>query len=399
MVTKAKSTDTPPKRSRPLSFINKQSIVLVGLTLIIGLAAGWYLRDTQARRSQAYAAENLSDVKEILKDSFDGDIDTTKMGQGAIRGLVASLGDPYTTFLDKSESQALKDDLKGQLSGIGIEVGLKNNILTVISPIDDTPAAKAGIRAGDIIASINGQDTSELTLDEAVRKIRGEKGTEVKLVIIRGNEKLPEMTIVRDTITVSSVKYEVKPNGVGYIRLRQFGDDTDQAIREATAALQKQGVKKIVLDLRDNPGGYLDAAVTVSSEFLSSGTVVEERSRHSESKTLVANPGGALTDAKLIILVNKGSASASEIAAGALHDNGRATLVGETTYGKGSVQEVRELTDGNQLKVTVAHWYTPKGVNISKEGIKPDVEVKTTNEDYNAGRDPQLDKALELANS
>lgn len=236
-----------------------------------------------------------------------------------------------------------------------------------------------------------------MTLDTAVDKIRGEKGTEVKLTILRGSDKPLELTIVRDTITVSSVKYEVKPGGIGYIRLRQFGDDTDTAIRAATADLAKQGVTKIVLDLRDNPGGYLNSAVTVSSEFLDSGTVVEERSRHSESKTLVANPGGALTKVKLIILVNGGSASAAEIAAGALKDNGRATLVGEKTYGKGSVQEIKNLSDGNQLKVTVAHWYTPKGVNISKEGIAPDVEVKNSSEDYNAGRDPQLDKALELA--
>lgn len=367
------------------------------LVLLIGLAAGWGIRDWQARRNQSYALENLSVVKQLLKDNFDGDIDQTKQSQGAIRGLVASLGDPYTTFLDKDQSQALTDDLRGQLSGIGIEVGTKNNQLTVIAPIDGTPAAKAGMRAGDVIALIDGKDTGEMTLDTAVSMIRGTKGTTVKLTLIRGTEKPIELTITRDTITVSSVRYEVKDGGVGYIRLRQFGDDTETAIRAATADLAKQGVKRIVLDLRDNPGGYLNAAVTVSSEFLAQGNVVEERSRHSESKMLTANPGGSLTDVKLIVLVNKGSASASEITAGALHDNGRATLVGETTFGKGSVQEVNNLADGTQLKITVAHWYTPKGINISKTGIKPDVEIKMTNDDYNAGRDPQLDKALELA--
>ena len=372
------------------------SWLFIVIALILGLGFGWVVRGTTITRgSQAVA--DLAGVKQILKDNFDGDIDGEKMSQGAVRGLVASLGDPYTTFLDKTQSKALSDSLKGELSGIGIEIGLKNNRLTVISPLDGSPAAKAGLRSGDVIGLIGTEDTSEMTLDTAVDKIRGEKGTEVKLTILRGSDKPLELTIVRDTITVSSVKYEVKPGGIGYIRLRQFGDDTDTAIRAATADLAKQGVTKIVLDLRDNPGGYLNSAVTVSSEFLDSGTVVEERSRHSESKTLVANPGGALTKVKLIILVNGGSASAAEIAAGALKDNGRATLVGEKTYGKGSVQEIKNLSDGNQLKVTVAHWYTPKGVNISKEGIAPDVEVKNSSEDYNAGRDPQLDKALELA--
>ena len=372
------------------------SWLFIVIALMLGLGFGWVVRGTTITRgSQAVA--DLAGVKQILKDNFDGDIDGEKMSQGAVRGLVASLGDPYTTFLDKTQSKALSDSLKGELSGIGIEIGLKNNRLTVISPLDGSPAAKAGLRSGDVIGLIGTEDTSEMTLDTAVDKIRGEKGTEVKLTILRGSDKPLELTIVRDTITVSSVKYEVKPGGIGYIRLRQFGDDTDTAIRAATADLAKQGVTKIVLDLRDNPGGYLNSAVTVSSEFLDSGTVVEERSRHSESKTLVANPGGALTKVKLIILVNGGSASAAEIAAGALKDNGRATLVGEKTYGKGSVQEIKNLSDGNQLKVTVAHWYTPKGVNISKEGIAPDVEVKNSSEDYNAGRDPQLDKALELA--
>jgi carboxyl-terminal processing protease len=372
------------------------SWLFIVIALMLGLGFGWVVRGTTITRgSQAVA--DLAGVKQILKDNFDGDIDGEKMSQGAVRGLVASLGDPYTTFLDKTQSKALSDSLKGELSGIGIEIGLKNNRLTVISPLDGSPAAKAGLRSGDVIGIIGTEDTSEMTLDTAVDKIRGEKGTEVKLTILRGSDKPLELTIVRDTITVSSVKYEVKPGGIGYIRLRQFGDDTDTAIRAATADLAKQGVTKIVLDLRDNPGGYLNSAVTVSSEFLDSGTVVEERSRHSESKTLVANPGGALTKVKLIILVNGGSASAAEIAAGALKDNGRATLVGEKTYGKGSVQEIKNLSDGNQLKVTVAHWYTPKGVNISKEGIAPDVEVKNSSEDYNAGRDPQLDKALELA--
>ncbi len=381
----------------------QSSHLLLGLFLVIGIliggAGGWFGRTYGWIRQNGVNAAEIGHVQQLLKNNFDGDVDPQKLSEGQIRGLVASLGDPYTVFLDKSEAQALSDDLQGKLSGIGVEVGLKNNRLTVISPIDDTPAAKAGLRSGDVIALIDGQDSSQLTLDEAVKKIRGQEGTSVKLTVIRGTDKPIELEIQRQVIQVSSVKSEIKDGNVGYIRLRRFGDDTDQAIRTAATDLANKGVKSVVLDLRDNPGGYLDSAVSVSSEFLASGTVVEERSRHFESRKLVANPGGNLTNVKLIVLINGGSASASEIVAGALKDQGRATLVGEKSFGKGSVQEVKPLDSGGQVKITVAHWYTPNGVNISKEGIKPDVEVKLTNEDYNADQDPQLNKALELARS
>ncbi len=369
---------------------------IAALVLIGGVIGVFGYKAVVARTNTAAAtSEQFREIRSILESSFNGDLNDEKQAEGALRGYVASLGDPYTVYLNASEAEELSNDLAGQLSGIGVEVGLKNDRLTVIAPIDETPAAKAGIRAGDVIATIDGQSTSELTLDEAVKKIRGEKGTEVKLTVVREGEEPKELAITRDQIQVSSVKYEVKDGDVGYIRVRRFGDDTDTAIRNAAADLAKQGVDKIVLDLRDNPGGYLNSAVTVSSEFLADGVVVEERGRHMESKQLVANPGGNLTNAKLVILINEGSASASEITAGALKDNDRAILVGEKTYGKGSVQEVKQLSNGAQLKVTVAGWFTPKGVNISKEGIKPDIEVKLTPEDSNAGRDPQLEKALE----
>ena len=381
--------------------LRQSSTLVLALFLLAGMlcgsAIGWFGRGVVWTRQGSVDNQEIGRVTQLLKNNFDGDVNTEQLSEGQLRGLVASLGDPYTTYMDKEESKALSDDLKGELSGIGVEVGLKNSRLTVIAPIDGTPAATAGMRSGDIIAAIDGQDSSQLSLDEAVKKIRGEKDTKVKITIIRGDESPRDLEITRQLIQVSSVKSEIKDGNIGYIKLRRFGDDTDVAIRQAAADLASKGVTSVVLDMRDNPGGYLDSAVTVSSEFLSAGTVVEERSRHFESKTLVANPGGSLTKVKLIILINGGSASASEITAGALKDNGRATLVGEKSFGKGSVQEVKPLESGGQVKITVAHWFTPKGVNISKEGIKPDVEVKLTNEDYNAGRDPQLDKALELA--
>lgn len=391
-----KDTQSPVKKPG-VSLTRLQIAGWVAALVVIGGVIGVFGYKAVVTRTNTAAAtsEQFREIRSILESSFNGDLNDEKQAEGALRGYVASLGDPYTVYLNASEAEELSNDLAGQLSGIGVEVGLKNDRLTVIAPIDETPAAKAGIRAGDIIATIDGQSTSELSLDEAVKKIRGEKGTEVKLTVVREGEEPKELAITRDQIQVSSVKYEVKDGGVGYIRVRRFGDDTDTAIRNAAADLAKQGVTKIVLDLRDNPGGYLNSAVTVSSEFLADGVVVEERGRHMESKQLVANPGGNLTNAKLVILINEGSASASEITAGALKDNGRAILVGEKTYGKGSVQEVKQLSNGAQLKVTVAGWFTPKGVNISKEGIKPDVEVKLTPEDSNAGRDPQLEKALE----
>jgi carboxyl-terminal processing protease len=347
-------------------------------------------------------------VNNILQKKFDGEISAEKQADGATAGMVASLGDPYTTYLTAKENGELSDQLSGKLSGIGIEVGIKNNRLSVVAPIDGTPAQKAGLRAGDIIAAIDGQETSSMTIDEAVTKIRGEKGTSVKLTIVRPGSSPNDVTITRDNITVPSVSSEVKPGNIGYIKIRTFGNDTVSEVKNAANSLVEKGVKAVVVDVRDNPGGYLDGAVKISSEFVAKGTIVEERSKHDENKVLTALPGGQLTEVPVIMLINGGSASASEIMAGALHDNNRATLVGEKSFGKGSVQEVvclngtsaislTEQCKTDALKVTVAHWFTPKGVNISKEGIVPDVEVKLTSEDYNAGRDPQLAKALELA--
>lgn len=346
-------------------------------------------------------------VNDILHAKYDGEISAEKQSDGATAGMVASLGDPYTTYLDTKSNNELNNQLAGKLSGIGIEIGIKNNRLSVIAPIDGTPASKAGLRAGDIIVSIDGQDTSSMTVDEAVSKIRGEKGTEVKLGIIHPGSSLQEIVITRDDITVPSVSSEIKPNNIGYIKIRTFGNDTAQQISNIADEMKNKGVKAVVIDVRDNPGGYLDSAVKISSEFLKEGVIVKEKSKHSKDKTFSASGAGTLTDVPIVMLVNGGSASASEILAGALHDNGRATLVGEKTFGKGSVQEIVCLKDSgfsigtdcnsDALKVTIAHWFTPKDVNISKDGIKPDVEIKLTNEDYNANLDPQLIKALEVA--
>ena len=341
---------------------------------------------------------SLNSIYTLMQRNFDGSIDDQKAVDGAKAGLVAAGGDPYTVFLDAKSAKSLSDQLTGKLSGIGAEIGIKNNILTVVSPITDAPASKAGLRAGDLIAKIDNEDTTNMSVEIAVSKIRGAAGTKVTLKLVRTGTPDPfDVTITRADITVPSVKSSLKNGNIAYINVTTFGPDTANLVDKAAADLKAQGATKVVLDLRNDPGGYLDAGVSIASQFLPAGkTVVSERTDGKTVSTLPAASGGKLVGLPTIVLINAGSASASEIVAGALHDNKVAQLVGEKSFGKGSVQEIKNLPDGAQLKVTVAHWYTPNGLNINKEGIKPDVEVKLTAEDFNASRDPQLDKALDL---
>lgn len=338
----------------------------------------------------------LSDLYDVLVKKYDGEVKGGDTLEGAKAGLVAGVGDPYTVYLKPKEAKELQEQLAGTLSGVGAEVAIRNNRLTVVAPIAGSPAAKAGVRAGDIILSISGEDTSGLTLDEAVNKIRGPKGSEVALKVIRGSSEPIDIKIVRDVITVSSVKWSMKENGIGYVQLSQFGDDTVAKLQQAAGELKAQGATKVIVDVRNNPGGYLDAAVDVSSQFLPEGkTVVEERRKGKTVERLQTSGGGQLVGLPMIVLMNEGSASASEILAGALKDNQAAKLLGEKSFGKGSVQEVVKLGDGAELKVTVARWFTPSGKGIDKEGIKPDIEVKLEQADLNAGRDPQLERAIQ----
>ncbi len=337
---------------------------------------------------------SLNSLYDKLGAKFDGHLDATKALEGAKAGMVAASGDPYTVYLSAKEAKELDDSLNGTLSGIGIEVGIKNNRLTVIAPVADTPAAKAGLKAGDVIAKIDDTDSSTLSLDQAVAKIRGPKGTQVKLILVRGSSQPQLLTITRDQITVPSVKLEMKSGNVGYVNISEFGTDTATGFDKVAKQMQAAGIKKVILDLRDNPGGYLDAAVNVASHFLPKDATVVQQRRGSTIIDTEKSTGGELQDAKVVVLINGGSASASEILAGALADNHRATLIGTTSFGKGSVQSIVPLNGGSQLKVTVAHWYTPSGRNITKEGIKPTKAVKLSNEDSDAGRDPQLDAAI-----
>lgn len=346
---------------------------------------------------------DLNNTYQLLQSKFDGHIDSSKVMDGARAGVVASAGDPYTVYLNAAAAKSLNDQLSGTLSGVGVEVGIKDNKLTVIAPVAGTPAAKAGLRSGDIIAGINHIDSSSLTLDDAVAKIRGPKGTKVTLTVLRGSDAPTDITITRANLTVPSVTWSMKAttsgaNTIGYINISEYNTDTSAKIAQAASDLKGHGAKSIILDLRDNPGGYLDAAVAVVSQFTPQGAVVvDERHGGQSIEKQYSQGNGQLVGLPVVVLMNGGSASASEITAGALHDDIGAKLVGTQSFGKGSVQEIEQLAGGAELKVTIAHWFTPSGKGIDHTGLAPDIKVDKTQADFNAGSDPQLDKAIQVA--
>jgi carboxyl-terminal processing protease len=338
----------------------------------------------------------------LLNDKY---VDTTKLDQqkmiyGAISGMVKALGDPFSSFMNPDESQQFSQDLEGTFDGIGVEIGMKNDILTVISPLEDSPGEKAGLRSGDKILKVGDKITTDMTVDEAVSLIRGPKGTEIALMIMHDKSTSPiEVKITRDQINVKSVKLEVRSDGIAVVKISKFGDDTTSLFNQAANQIVSQNAKGVILDLRNNPGGYLEAAIDISSKFIPAGKVVvseEERGTNSDDKKdFPARGGDILGNIPVVILVNGGSASASEITAGALRDDLDAPLIGKKTFGKGSVQELEKLIGGSTLRVTIARWLTPNGDYIMEKGIEPTIDVDLTEEDYNKDRDPQMDKALE----
>ncbi len=361
-------------------------------------SVGNYFFEPYANKGNQALSQNLNfdsveKVYDLLKSKYDGKLDMQKLQDGIQKGLVDAAGDPYTTYLSAKEASEFESDLNGTFSGIGAELGKKDEKLIVIAPISDSPAAKAGVRAGDIIARIDDQDTTGLSVDGAVNKIRGEAGKEVKLNIIRG-ETAVEFKITRAQITVPSVKSEILEGNIGYLQITRFSDDTAELARKAATEFKSRNVSGVVVDVRNNGGGLLDSSVQVAGLWLDNKVVVEEKQSGKTTASLRTGNNPPLAGIPTTVLINEGSASASEILAGALHDHGVAKLVGQKSFGKGSVQELLDLPNGGKLKVTVARWYTPKGKNIDNEGIKPDVEVQLTPEDANANRDPQKDRAV-----
>jgi len=341
---------------------------------------------------------SVNEVYQILKRHYDGKLDPNKLLDGMKAGLVNAGGDPYTEYFDAKSAKDFNDQLSGSFSGIGAELGQDSagNVI-VISPIDGFPAQKAGLRAQDVIESIDGKSTAGMSVDEAVGHIRGTKGTKVTLKVLRNKTDEQSIAITRADIKLPSVKWQVLDGGVGYMQITQFGDDTTDLAIKAANDLKAQHVKGIVLDLRDNPGGLLDAAVNVSSLWLPQGsTVLQEKRGGKVTNTYPANGQNILQGIPTTVLINEGSASAAEITAGALRDNHVATLVGAKSFGKGSVQQVRELSGGAEMKVTIARWYRPNGQNIDKKGITPDKAVGLSADDMKAGKDPQKDAAITL---
>lgn len=336
-------------------------------------------------------------VWDAIGASFYGrPVDQKTAYYGALQGLVNSLGDPYSVFFNPTETKDFNTELSGSFEGIGLELAIKNSQLTVVAPVPDSPSSKAGLKAGDKIYKIDGRDTVDMTLDQAISLIRGKQGTSVTLTILPVNgQELKDYTITREVIKIKSVTLEKKNPNIAVISLTHFNTDTADEFNQVVNDVILQNPTGIILDLRNNPGGYLETAVSVSGTFVDKKTIVIENFGTKQNNYNSTNTA-KLKDVKLVVLVNKGSASASEIVAGALQDYKRATIVGETTFGKGSVQDFEEFPDGSSLKLTVAKWLTPNGRSIDELGITPDVVIPLTDDDYNNNRDPQMDKALEL---
>ncbi len=326
-------------------------------------------------------------------------LDSQKMVYGAISGMLSSLDDPYTVFMTPEENKKFSLDMRGNLEGIGAEVGMRKETLTIISPLENSPAQKAGLKPGDKILKINDKLTAGLTQEEGVSLIRGPKGTEVRLTIFRdGWSSTQEFKIIRDVIIIPIVKLEMKDNGnIAYLSIYQFTDNSAAEFAKAAQQILTSGAKGIVLDVRNNPGGYLESAVEITSWFLPKDAMIVTED-YGDGKKIQHKSSGInkLGSYPLTVLINEGSASASEILAGALRDNKKVKLVGEKSFGKGSVQQLEQLGSGTSLKITVAKWLTPSDHSIMDEGLEPDIKVEITKDDIDENRDPQLDKALEI---
>lgn len=391
---------------------NKNNIVFVSLIVVLTFGVfvgGFYFGKSQVVCEVCQPTEiNFSLFWEALqkietKFINRGNLNTQDIIDGAISGMVNSLGDPYTVYFTPEASNMFKEDVKGTFQGVGMEIGIKKDQLQVISPIEGTPAQKAGLRAGDKILEINGSSTASMTSDEAASLIRGPKGTQVTLTIFRDDwEDSKEMILTRDIIEIPSLSLKFKETKTGekiaYLDLYQFSGKANSDFNAAAVDILNSDAKKIILDLRDNPGGYLEVAQSIGGWFLEKDkTIAIEDFGPGEIQQEYDSMGPSkLVEYPIVVLINQGSASAAEILAGALRDNRNIKLIGEKSFGKGSVQELADLSNGSSIKITIAKWLTPNGNSITDVGLEPDVKVEMTDEDYSAGKDPQLDKAIEI---
>jgi len=386
--------------------------VLIGLVIAgllfsafgVGFAAHWYVSSERAQPSED-DGRSLSvfwEAWNILEDEFLGEEPgAIERAYGAAHGMVATYQDPYTLFVEPEPRELERDDMRGHFGGIGAWVSANEEGQLVLTPMSDSPAEAAGVLEGDILVAVDGQPVDEMSGDEAVALIRGPVGSEVLLTLLRmGTGETLDVSVTRDRVELPTVEYRLldEPR-IGYVAIRLIGERTPVELEEAIADLGEQGASRLILDLRHNPGGAPPASVDVAGQFLSGSVVLYEQRKDGQEKPYYASRGGSALDWPLVVLVDGGSASGSEIIAGSLQAQGRAELVGEKTFGKGSVQHVHDLSDGSSLHVTVARWLTPHKAQIDKIGLIPDHIISVTQEDVNAGRDPPLEQAMALLGS
>ena len=365
------------------------SRLLLFVSVFFIFVAGWLI-GTQIERSQTQLdLSKFWRVYSLVTSKFSGDVDEEKAVEGAIKGLVESLDDPYSAYLNNKEYLQLEEDLNGKFEGIGAVLTQKDDKVIVVEPIEDSPAIRAGLLKDDHIIAVDGSSVSGETLEEIVNKIRGPKGTEVTLTVIRAGKEV-EIKITRDSIDIKTVSFE-KRESTGIIRITQFSNDTSSGVKEAIIELEKLGVDNYLIDLRDNPGGFLNIVPIIAGYFLPPGTIVVKQSSKGTEGDVLRTTGAPLVPSKPIyVYLNGGSASASEILAGALKDHGRATLLGEKSFGKGSVQDILNLRGGTALRLTVSEWLTPNGQRINKVGIEPDHQIEADDQEQ------EIIKALEF---
>ncbi len=396
-------------------YLKPSVIVLISLAIIAASFGGGvyvgYERRPAIEKVKGVLGQETAKPQEVdfsqfwevwsrLEDKYvdRGKIDRQELVYGAISGLVRSLGDPYTTFLPPQQAKQFREDVKGSFGGIGAEIGIRKDMLTVIAPLKGSPAERAGLKAGDKIFKINGTSTADLSLEEAVGFIRGEIGTEVALTISRDSfDEVKELKIVRQQVVIPIIETAAKGDGIFSIHLLNFNEQSPQEFRNAVREFVFSDHRKLILDLRSNPGGFLDAAVDIASWFIPVGEVVAREQFADGSETVYRSYGHRLLESTpMVVLVDGGSASATEILAGALRDIRGVQLIGDTTFGKGSVQQVDNLAGNASLKITIAKWLTPNGTSINDKGLEPDAKIEVQKEDVDAGRDPQLEKAIEI---
>ena len=383
---------------------------LIIVAVLFSFGFGYYFGEIEGKRMISPSDElNFSlfwEVYNTLKEKYahPEDFNNEEIIYGAISGMVESLGDPYTVFFNPEEAKIFEEAVKGVFEGVGMEIGIREKGLTVIAPLEGTPAQKAGLRPGDKIIKIDDVSTINIAIDEAVKLIRGQKGTEVSLTVYREDwGETKEIKIVRGIIKIPSLAWELisssdeRQNDIAHIKLYQFSEKAAYDFKTASREILDSSAERIILDLRNNPGGYLTVAQDITGWFLEKGQIVtiEDFGEEKEQKLYKAKGPEKFLSYPIVVLINEGSASGSEILAGALRDNRQIKLIGEKTFGKGTVQSLEYLSKGS-LKITIANWLTPKGEVLTDKGLEPDIKVEMTLEDYEQGKDPQLEKAVEI---